>query len=273
MNELEVERVLAIAAEAAAADGVEHLDEAARLELAHRPETVTGVVNENGFAVVTGGTLALVVRPSARGRERAHALLARVREFEPRSAWSHGDHPAAAALADSAGWVRDRDVVRMARPPAALPDVRQGADASSLTDVRKVEMRGFTPGDEADILRVNAAAFAHHPEQGAMTAAGLAERMAEPWFNPDDLLVCWAGERLAGFNWIKRVSGCPDEIYLFAVDPEFHGRHVGSALLRAGMATMADAQVYTDADNARARRLYERAGFEVAEVHAHYARP
>ena len=32
MNALEVERVLAIAAEAALADGVEHLDEASRLE-------------------------------------------------------------------------------------------------------------------------------------------------------------------------------------------------------------------------------------------------
>ena len=35
-----------------------------------------------------------------------------------------------------------------------------------------MDIRTFQPGDEAELLRVNAAAFAHHPEQGSMDADG-----------------------------------------------------------------------------------------------------
>ena len=66
---------------------------------------------------------------------------------------------------------------------------RSLAGIEELRDVRltapTLEVRAFRPGDEAELLRVNAAAFAHHPEQGSMDAAELAERMAEPWFDPD----------------------------------------------------------------------------------------
>ena len=65
-------------------------------------------------------------------------------------------------------------------------------------------IRGYRDSDRDDLLRVNAAAFDHHPEQGAMDAADLAARMAEPWFDPDDLLVASddAGTML-GFHWTK----------------------------------------------------------------------
>ena len=39
-----------------------------------------------------------------------------------------------------------------------------------------------------------------------MDAANLAERMAEPWFDPAGLLVAAEGDRLLGFHWTKQHS-------------------------------------------------------------------
>lgn len=263
MTPLEVERILAIAGEAAAVDRVEHLDEAARLELEHRPEAVLGVVNENGFAVVTGSVLALVVRPGRRGHERARALLARI-PGAATSSWSHADHPAARHLAEEYGWRRDRELFRLFRAAGHSDEVV----ASDLS------LRGFRPGDEAELLRVNGAAFAEHPEQGGLTLAGLHERMAEPWFVPEDLIGLWDGDRLAAFHWVKRHPGGLGEVYVLGVDPAYAGRGLGTVVLGAGLSALGDVpvQLYVESDNTRARRLYESAGFVIAEVHAHYAR-
>lgn len=265
MNPAEVDRILEIAAEAAAHDGVEHLDEAARLELAHRPESVGGVVNENGFAVVTGSVLALVVRPGRRGRERGRTLLSRVHGTAA-SAWSHADHPAARHLAEVQGWRRDRELLRM----VCTEPLSTGLEAPA-----PLQMRGYAPGDEAELLRVNAAAFVDHPEQGGLTAEGLRERMAEPWFDAEDLIGVWDGERLAAFHWVKRDAAGVGEVYVLAVDPADAGKGLGSVVLRAGLERLRGlpVQLYVEADNTRARRLYESAGFVIAEVHAHYARP
>ena len=265
MTPLEVERILEIAAEAARADGVEHLDEAARLELEHRPQSVTGVVNENGFAIVTGSALAMVVRPGRRGHERARALLARI-PGAASSAWSHADHPAARHLAHEHGWRRDRELLRMLRPAAPGSSEGDPATFGRLT--------GYAVGDESELLRVNSAAFADHPEQGGLTLNGLHERMAESWFDPDDVLELWDGDRLAAFHWLKRHPDGLGEVYVLAVDPAYAGKGLGGHLLAAGLTRLGEVpvQLYVESGNAKARRLYESAGFAVAEVHAHYVR-
>ena len=58
-----------------------------------------------------------------------------------------------------------------------------------------IEIRTFRPGtaDELDWLTTNAEAFADHPEQGRLTAEDLAERMAEPWFDPEGFFVAYRG--------------------------------------------------------------------------------
>ena len=55
---------------------------------------------------------------------------------------------------------------------------------------------------------MNAAAFAHHPEQGQWTAPDLDHRMAEDWFDPAGFLVLDAPDgEMAGFHWTKVHGG------------------------------------------------------------------
>ncbi len=100
-----------------------------------------------------------------------------------------------------------------------------------------VTVRPFEVGrDEAAWLAVNAAAFAHHPEQGGWTLADLQAREAESWFDPAGLLLAvnGAGE-LLGFHWTKRHSAALGEVYVIAVAPAAQGLQLGKALLVAGL--------------------------------------
>ena len=61
------------------------------------------------------------------------------------------------------------------------------------------------PDDDAELLRVNNAAFAWHPEQGGWTVADIAERRGEPWFDPGGLFLALDEQtgKLLGFHWTK----------------------------------------------------------------------
>jgi mycothiol synthase len=125
---------------------------------------------------------------------------------------------------------------------------------------------------------VNAAAFAHHPEQGSMDAANLAERMAEPWFDPAGLLVADTGDGLLAFHWTKQHSETLGEVYVVAVDPAAQGRGLGRAITAAGLDHLASRGVrriilYVESDNAPAVATYSRLGFRHSSTHVQYARP
>ena len=141
------------------------------------------------------------------------------------------------------------------------------------------EVRAFRPGDEAELLRVNAAAFAHHPEQGSMDAAELAERMAEPWFDPADLFVAVAGDRLLGFHWTKRHSATLGEVYVVGIDPASQGLGLGKVLVDAGLRLLRgggadEVLLYVESDNAARRpalreaRLHARGDRHARDVRA-----
>ena len=256
-------------------DGRDPLDEAARMHLAHHGLRASSLwLSAEGFALaraVGGHTeLDLAVAPAGRRTgEGAGLLAAALAEVgdTPVRAWSHGDHPGAAALAAATGFRRERELLVLAR---ALP-----MDSTRADDPR---IRAWQPDDAEELLRVNAAAFADHPEQGGMDAANLAERMAEPWFDPAGLLVAMDGDRMLGFHWTKvHAHAGEGEVYVVAVDPAAHGQGIGGALLRAGLRHLAEGgaprvHLYVDAANAAALALYRGLGFSTDHAHVQYAR-
>lgn len=271
-----VTRVEEIAAACHAADGSDPLDEAARLHLHRVPPTGPALhLAPGGFAQVrllAGRTqLDLAVAPGQRRSGVASRLLdaALAGVSGEVLAWSHVGHPGAAALAARRGFVRERELLVLQRT----------LDASSLDGAADPRIRAWTPADTAELLRVNAAAFAHHPEQGALDEAGVAERMAEPWFDPAGLLVADGPDgRLLGFHWTKVHRSGSGEVYVLGIDPAAQGLGLGRALTRAGLAHLATrgcarVHLYVEASNAAARALYVGQGFTLHHTHVQYRRP
>jgi mycothiol synthase len=272
---------------ARAADGVDPLDEATYLRLRHHGLTDSALwLTDGGFALVRRGhahddgshvpaSLDLVVTPAARrtGHGRALAIAALRGLDDEVFAWSHGDHPGATVLAGHHGFERVRELLVLERPASGQPVRTRGT-----TGAQSAEIRAFRPGDEAELLRVNAAAFADHPEQGAMGPENLAERMAESWFDPAGLIVADTGDRLAGFHWTKVHPDGEGEVYVLAVDPAAQGTGLGGALTRAGLAHLEDAgcsvlHLYVEATNGPALALYRGLGFTDRRRHVQYRRP
>jgi mycothiol synthase len=175
--------------------------------------------------------------------------------------WSHGDRPEARALAAATGYrvVRELLQLRTALTTDPAPD--------GVALPTGVTLRAFRPGpDDAAWLRVNARAFAHHPEQGRTTQADLDARKAESWFDPAGFLVAEADGVMVGFHWTKIHPDGRGEIYVLGVDPDRHGGGLGGALSRAGLhhlyqAGAREVLLYVEADNAPALAVYHRAGF------------
>lgn len=258
-----------------AVDGHDPVDEAVHLRLKNHGLAGTAAwVEERGFALRHRHALDLAVAPDARG-EGLGGRLATLATAEPGelTAWSHGDHPAARAIADRLGFTRARELWVMRRSSAVpLPAAEPPPG---------VTVRDFGAGDAAALLAVNAAAFAAHPEQGAMSAADLAERMAEPWFDPAGLLLAIdADDGLLGFHWTKRHDREHGEVYVVGVSPAAHGRGLGRVLTVAGLQHLAsrgvaEVHLYVESDNTTARRLYSGLGFTHAasDTHVQYHRP
>jgi len=265
-------------------DGKAALNEAAVLTLRNHGLD-TGIVflategdDPLGFAYLHGlyGTgrpeLDLVVAPAARAKGVGSALAAAVLDAVdgiPLTAWSHGNHPAAGALASRLGLRATRELWLMRRK-ASLPVAEAAVPPG-------VVLRAFRPGeDDAAFLRVNAAAFASHPEQGNLDQRGLDERKAESWFDPEGFVVAEKDFAVVGFHWTKVHPATPatpsyGEVYVIGVDPSMQGSGLGRALLAAGLEHLHgrgldEVVLYVEADNAPAVQLYERYGFEHAPV-------
>lgn len=176
--------------------------------------------------------------------------------------------------------------MQMRRSLRDLPD--------SVPAVPGVRIRTYAgPADDAELLRVNNAAFAYHPEQGGWTDVELAERRAEPWFDPAGLFLAFGDDdsdrpgRLLGFHWTKVHLDQPGlgEVYVVGVDPCAQGRGLGQALTAVGIEWLArrlgagdsaadpSVMLYVEADNVAAVRTYQRLGFTTYSVDTAYAVP
>jgi mycothiol synthase len=294
LDAADVDAVLALLDAATAADGVHPISEDAQLGLRHGSPGGHDLVVRDGAALVgyarlDDGVAELVVHPAFRRRGWGRALLDRLLDLagdRPLSIWAHGDLPGSAELLAPRGFSRSRVLLQMRRhlddgdlagvdPRPALPD--------------DVHVEPFRPGrDEQAWLRVNARAFAWHPEQGRMTAADLALRQAEPWFDPHGFLLAWRGDPddggvLLGSHWTKVhppgdvAEEAVGEVYVLGVDPDAQGMRLGRALTDLGLAHLrarglGQVLLYVEEDNQAAVRLYEGRGFRRFSVDVSWRR-
>src|SRR5919202_2593215 len=216
-----VAEVEALVLAATNADGVQPLSEHVWLHLRHGGEgpdvnlllrrtpaeghgLLVGYAHLDPTDPVAGPSAETVVHPAYRGRGYGRLLVQTALDAAPGHQlrlWSHGDHPAARALARSMGFSEVRRLeqwrrsLRVPLPAAPLPP--------------GIRIRTFRPGADDDAwLALNAAAFAHHPEQGSWMLRDLHARMAEDWFDPEGFLLAEAQDgELVGFHWTKVHGG------------------------------------------------------------------
>jgi len=305
----ELDEVQALIDAATKADGVRPLNEHVMLHLRHGGDEDTrnllarapdgrlvGYAHLDVTDAVAGPSAELVVHPMHRARGHGRALVdAAQRAGELAGGpglrlWSHGSHRSARELASRMGFTSVRSLWQMRRslyapiPDPVWPD--------------GVTARTYRPGhDDQAWLDLNARAFAEHPEQGGWTAADLAKRASEAWFDPAGFFLAERDARLVGFHWTKVHGGSPDtahgdigphehsphghdpigEVYVLGVDPSERGTGVGQALTLLGLCHLrglglSQVMLYVDESNPAAIRLYESLGFTHWDTDVMYAR-
>jgi len=275
-----------IAAQAETADGYQPFNEQTLLDVSagRRTPLLLSDAGSHVGALVTGrGELDLVVRPTARRLGHGGATLAALLPDTPGelTAWSHGDHPGARALAARFGFTADRTLLQLRRPLTA--DEAGAFAATTADDSRRseVEIAAFRAGtDDAEWVGLNALVFAKHPEQGALTLTDLAARRAEPWFDAGDFLLARdpATGRVLGYNWLKVEAGSTvGEIYVVGVHPDAAGRGLGRRLMLAGLERLqargcTTVALYVEADSIGPVGLYRSLGFTDHTVDVQYRR-
>ncbi|MFI8452609.1 mycothiol synthase [Streptomyces erythrochromogenes] len=281
----QADAVLDLIEDAARTDGTTAVSEQGRLQLRGGPRA--GIRH---FLLTDGGRLAaygqledtdpveapaaeLVVHPALRGRGHGRAMgMALLAASGKRlRVWAHGGKSAARHLAQVLGLTLFRELRQLRRPLA------EGTPLPDPVLPPGVSVRTFQPGtDDAAWLTANAAAFAHHPEQGSLTQRDLDDRIAQPWFDAKGFFLAERDGELVGFHWTKvHAEQQLGEVYVVGVLPGAQGGGLGKALTAIGLQHLAaqglpTAMLYVDADNPAALAVYERLGFTTHEVDLMY---
>jgi len=269
--------ITTLVAELTALDGHSPLGEHKYLDLlGSGSESVDGLVVEGDDGALAAyvaasrnqgiWTVELAIHPAQ--RSRVPSILDGVAGWvgdaggESIRIWAYQDDLAAAL--DEGGFSVERRLHQLRRKlpaptPSAIPD--------------GMDLRPFVAGaDEQDWLALNGSAFSGHPENGSWDAEMLRNRMEQDWFEPDALLMLWAGPSLAGFCWTKMVDSGVGEIYVIAVDPPRQGAGLGRWLLLAGLQLLVvryganEVMLYVDSENGPAQSLYRSLEFGLDHV-------
>jgi len=273
--------IFALARRAESHDGVSPLNEDATLAITHgsgRHLLARDCDQLLGYAYASDADSAaqIVVDPVHRRRGTATQLIAHVACHD---LWAFGDGEPARAFCAARGYtpVRGLLVMELGSTPEKEFGVAAAASRPKPDSAFRMTISAFVPLDLEDLVRLNARAFADHPEQGRMTTEDFLERMESKWFDPEGLLIARDEHgQMIGFHWTKAENGI-GEVYVLGVDPDHAGAGVGSRLLQAGLAYLRSRNVDTirlwvDDDNHNAQSLYKKSGFSPIRHDIRYRR-
>jgi mycothiol synthase len=185
--------------------------------------------------------------------------------------WSHGDLPAAKAIAASLKLERLWSNLLMSRSLGEIQPVTS-----------KYSIRTFIPSlDNQAFLALNNKVFTDYPDQGGWSEDDLKVRLNEDWFQKEGFFVAEDMGELIGFCWTKihgaqthSHSGGDDdhghealgEIYVLAVNPDYKGKGVGRDLTITGLNYLKyqglnNVMLYVGVENKPAFNLYKSLGF------------
>jgi mycothiol synthase len=223
--------------------------------------------------LVAGPSIEAVVHPQHRGKGLGSLILKEAIKIcgVKTRIWSHGDLPAAKAIAASLKLERLWSNLLMSKSLGEIQPV-----------TFKYPIRTFIPGlDNQAFLALNNKVFADYPDQGGWNEDDLKVRLNESWFDDKGFFVAEDKGDLIGFCWTKihgahthSHSGGDDdhghealgEIYVLAVNPDYKGQGIGRDLTITGLnylkyQGLSNVMLYVGVENKPAFNLYKSLGF------------
>jgi mycothiol synthase len=223
--------------------------------------------------LVAGPSVEAVVHPNHRSKGLGSSILKEAIKVcgDKTRIWSHGDLPAAKAIAASLNLERLWSNLLMSKPLGEIQPVTS-----------KYPIRTFIPDfDNLPFLSLNNKVFANYPDQGGWSEDDLKVRLNESWFDEKGFFIAEDKGELIGFCWTKihgahthSHTGEDDdhghealgEIYVLAVNPDYKGQGVGRDLTITGLNYLKyqglnNVMLYVGVENKPAFNLYKSLGF------------
>lgn len=285
LSKSQQESVLALIKAAHDFDGTPAIAEHVLLHLRHGGDKSDShlVIEENQEVIayahldttdlVAGPSVEAVVQPQHRGKGLGALILKEAIKIcgDKTRIWSHGDLPAAKAIAASLKLERLWSNLLMSKSLGEIQPVTS-----------KYQIRTFIPSlDNQAFLDLNNKVFADYPDQGGWSEDDLKVRVNEDWFDEKGFFVAEDSGELIGFCWTKihgahtysHTGGDDDhghealgEIYVLAVNPDYKGQGIGRDLTITGLNYLKyqglnNVMLYVGIENKPAFKLYKSLGF------------